>query len=218
MGICLRYSIYCISCRAYFLFTMSIYKSDRAFSDYIHKKLALPLIYEHLNWEEVQLRQDYAKYIDMLDGIDYVFRSGNSVMSVQERFRDKKYTSFNDFTIRYRRDFNAVESRHQSEYYKLKAHYFTYAIVDCSKENFMNATSFVKYAVIDLRKVYEKIDTQKIVVVDNGKHLCQLTNDKRIECPILYNSDGSSSFFPIDIALLVKLWGSEMIITQMGFI
>ena len=45
----------------------------------------------------------------MMDGIDYVFRNGNTIMSVQERFREEKYKDFSDFTIRYRRDDNKIE-------------------------------------------------------------------------------------------------------------
>jgi Zn-finger nucleic acid-binding protein len=108
---------------------MSKYKEDRAFTNHIHKDLAVPLIYEPLNWGEVKLRKDYAKYIDMMDGIDYVFRNEGEIMSVQERFRDAQYKDFSDFTIRYRRDENKIKERHKSEYYKMKAHYFTYGII-----------------------------------------------------------------------------------------
>lgn len=197
---------------------MSTYKTDRAFTDYIHQQLAMPLIYNPLMWTKVQLRKDYAKYIDMMDGIDYVFRNGDQIMTVQERFREKKYQKYNDFTIRYRRDTNKVEARHESEYYKMKAHYFTYGIIDSSKAKLKTAKAFVKYAIVDLKKVYEKLDTNQIIISDNGKDRCQLINDEKIECPIKYNSDGSSSFFPIDISYLVQLWGMDMVIAHKGFL
>lgn len=197
---------------------MSKYHKDRAFTDYVHQNLATRLIYKPLNWKEVQLRKDYAKYIDMMDGIDYVFRKDDYIMTVQERFREKQYQSFNDFTIRYRRDSNKVLDRHESEYYKLKAHYFTYGIINSSKDAINEDTTFVKYAVIDLKKVYEKIDAQKIRIVDNKENTSKIINDSFIECPIKYNIDGSSSFFPIDISFLVKLWGDEMLIAQKGFL
>jgi hypothetical protein len=197
---------------------MSKYSKDRAFTDYVHQNLALPLIYEPLNWNEVQLRKDYAKYIDMMDGIDYVFRNGDKIMSVQERFREKQYQSFNDFTIRYRRDSNKVEERHESEYYKMKAHYFTYGIINSSKEKIDRSTTFLKYAIIDLRKVYDKLDSRDIFISDNNQNKCKIIDGNRIECPVKYNSDGSSSFFPIDISFLVKLWGDEMLVTQQGFL
>ncbi len=197
---------------------MSKYKNDRAFTDYVHKNLAQPLIYKSLGWTEVKLREDYAKYIDMMDGIDYVFRNADNIISVQERFREEKYKNFSDFTIRYRRDENKIEDRHESEYYKMKAHYFTYGIIDSSKSEVKNASGFIKYAIIDLKKVYEKLDSKAIFISDNKKNKCEIVDGDRIECPVKYNTDGSSSFFPIDISFLVQLWGKDMIIAQKGFL
>ena len=197
---------------------MSKYKEDRAFTNHIHKDLAVPLIYEPLNWGEVKLRKDYAKYIDMMDGIDYVFRNEGEIMSVQERFRDAQYKDFSDFTIRYRRDENKIKERHKSEYYKMKAHYFTYGIIDTSKTDYQNAKNFIKYAVIDLKKVYEKLDSNQIFISDNKQNKCRIVEGNLIECPIKYNKDGSSSFFPIDISYLVKLWGNDMVMAQKGFL
>lgn len=197
---------------------MSKYKNDRAFSDYVHKHLAVPLIYKSLSWTEVQLRKDYAKYIDMMDGIDYVFRNGDSIMSVQERFREVQYKDFSDFTVRYRRDENKVEERHESEYYKMKAHYFTYGIINSSKIEVKNSSGFIKYAIIDLEKVYKKLDSKAIFISDNKKTKCEIVDGNRIECPVKYNTDGSSSFFPIDISYLVKLWGPDIVIAQKGFL
>lgn len=197
---------------------MSKYKNDRTFTDYVHKHIATHIIYKPLQWTEVQLRKDYAKYIDMMDGIDYVFKFEDEIKTVQERFRDKKYKEFTDFTIRYRRDENKIEDRHESEYYKIKAHYFTYGIIDTTKSEINKSANFIKYAIIDLRKVYEKLDSSKIIISDNRKNKCRIIDGERLECPIKYNTDGSSSFFPIDISHLVKLWGNEMIIAQKGFL
>lgn len=197
---------------------MSKYQKDRAFSDYIHSHLAVPLIYKSLKWREVQLRKDYANYIDMTDGIDYIFRQEDRILTVQERFRDCNYKNYSDFTIRYRRDENIVEDRHESEYYKMKAHYFTYGIIDKSKQEFSKASKFLKYAIIDLKKVYEKLDSNAIFISDNGKNKCEIVDGNRINCPIQYNRDRSSSFFPIDISYLVQLWGDEMLIDQKGFL
>ena len=197
---------------------MSKYKNDRAFTDFVHKYLAVPLIYKSLLWTEVTLRKDYAKYIDMMDGIDYVFRNGDNIMSVQERFREESYKDFSDFTIRYRRDENKAEERYESEYYKMKAHYFTYGIIDSSKNEVKNASGFIKYAIIDLKKVYEKLDSKAIFISDNKKNKCEIVDGNRIQCPIKYNTDGSSSFFPIDISYLVNLWGSDIVIAQKGFL
>jgi hypothetical protein len=197
---------------------MSKYISDRAFTDYVHLNLAHPIIYRPLEWTKVQLREDYAKYIDMMDGIDYVYRKEDLILSVQERFREKTYEDYSDFTIRYRRDGNNVEDRNESEYYKMKAHYFTYGIIDSSKNEVNKSSGFIKYAIINLKKVYEKLDSKAIFISDNKENRCKIIDGNRIECPVKYNIDGSSSFFPIDISYLVKLWGEEMIIAQKGFL
>ncbi|WP_296316740.1 hypothetical protein [Winogradskyella sp. UBA3174] len=196
---------------------MSTYKNDRAFTNYVHNNLALPLIYKKIEWKEVKLKTDYAQFIDMTDGIDYIFRKDDAIMTIQERFREEKYQNYSDFTIRYRRDENKIENRRESEYYKMKAHYFTYGIIDSAKNKVNRDSCFIKFAIIDLKKVYEKLDSKAIFISDNNKNKCEIVDGNRIECPIKYNSDGSSSFFPIDIAFLVKLWGSDMVIFQKGF-
>ncbi len=196
---------------------MSKYQSDRAFTDYVHKHLATPLIYKPLWWTQVKLKKDYAKYIDMVNGIDYIFRNGNKILSVQERFREEKFKNYSDFTIRYRRDENKVLERQESEYYKMKAHYFTYGIINSTKKEVNNTSDFLKYAIINLKKVYEKLDSKDIYISDNGKNRCRIVDNAKLECPVKYNRDGSSSFFPIDISFLVKLWGDDMVIAQRGF-
>jgi len=138
-------------------------------------------------------------------------------LSVQERFREEKFKDYSDFTIRYRRDENKFLDRKESEYYKMKAHYFTYGIINSTKKEVNNTSGFLKYAIIDLKKVYEKLDSKDIYILDNGKNRCRIVDNAKIECPIKYNNDGSSSFFPIDISFLVKLWGDDMVIAQRGF-
>lgn len=87
----------------------------------------------------------------------------------------------------------------------MKAHYFTYGIIDSSKSEVKNASRFIRYAIIDLKKVYKKLDSKAIFISDNKKNKCEIVDGNRIECPIKYNTDSSSSFFPIDISYLVKL-------------
>lgn len=195
---------------------MAPYVSDREFTDYIHQ-LALKKIYEPINWEQLHLDKNYASQIDMEEGIDYIFKDKDgNIKTVQERFREIKYQNYSDFTIRYRRDGNIHEERRLSEYYKVKADYFTYGITNCYKENISHCTEFIKYAVIDLKKIYEKIEQGYIIIENNNKKTCILENNKII-CPIKYNKDYSSSFFPIEIPYLVKLWGKELIVSQKGF-
>lgn len=197
---------------------MTNYSQDRSFTDYVHQNLALPKIYDLINWRKVNLEQAYAEEIDMQQGIDYIFKdSKGHLKTVQERFRESKYRQYSDFTIRYRRDRNSHSSRRESEYYKMKADYFTYGITNGLKFNLNQCTDFIKYAVIDLKKVYEKIDSGFILIRDDGRNTCKIVDDKII-CPVKYNHDGSSSFFPIEITYLVELWGDELILAQKGFL
>ncbi len=196
---------------------MALYSEDRAFTDFVHANLALPKIYKGLGWNQVDLDHNFAQEIDMQKGIDYIFKDvSGALKTVQERFRESKYQRYSDFTIRYRRDNNIHSSRRESEYYKMEADFFTYGITNCLKTDASQCTDFIKYAVIDMRKVYEKLDSGQILIRDNGKNVCSI-EDNRIICPVKYNGDGSSSFFPIEISFLVKLWGAELIVDQKGF-
>ncbi|WP_411768758.1 hypothetical protein [Winogradskyella sp. A3E31] len=196
---------------------MSTYKSDRAFSNYVHQNIAIDKIYKSLDWTEVSFESNYGIHIDIADGVDYVFLKDKKLITVQERFREAKYENYNDFTIRYRRDKNKHKDRHESEFYKLKAQYFIYGIVNGTKTQQTHCTDFLKYAVIDLEKFYEKINSGFIYVEDNNKNYSQIIDDSKLECPIKHNRDGSSSFIPIDITQLITLWGNTMVIAQKGF-
>src|SRR5690554_3851791 len=193
---------------------MANYISDRAYTNYIHDNVALSKIYAPINWEIHNIDPDELEQLDINQGIDYIFKDSlGNIKTVQERFREIKYQKYTDFTIRYRRDQNTNKDRVKSEYYKMNANYFTYGITNCYKSNDLaKCTDFLKYAIIDLEKVYNKIDEGSIIISDNGRNFCRVLEDNRIECPVKYNRDGSSSFFPIDISFLVNLWGSDMII------
>ncbi|MFZ2430942.1 MAG: hypothetical protein WAW57_07345 [Lutibacter sp.] len=197
---------------------MAPYISDRQYTNYIHDNVALPIVYNVLGWNQMKLEDAYAEHIDMQNGIDYVFKQNNVIKTVQERFREKKYSMYSDFTIRYRRDGNIHADRRESEYYKMQASFFTYGITNCLKTDVTQCTDFLKYAIIDLEKVYAKIDSGEIIIRDNGRNTCRIIDDKIIECPVKYNNDGSSSFFPIEISFLVQLFGNDIIIAQNGFI
>jgi hypothetical protein len=196
---------------------MPTYNSDREFTDLVHKNIALPKIYEPLGWKAVVRDHRDAEHADMFFGIDYVFETENGKKSVQERFRERKYERYADFTIRYRRDNNTHSSRRQSEYYKIKADYFVYGITNCSKDNSDMCTDFLKYAVVDMKMIYKKLDDGEILIKDNNENFCEINEDKLI-CPVKFNRDGSSSFFPIDIPMLVKIWGADLLVSQSGFI
>ncbi len=196
---------------------MANYLTDRGFSDFVHQNLAIPKIYDPMNWKKIPLDVARTLKLDMNYGIDYVFEVEGEFKTVQERFREMKYNHFSDFTIRYRRDGNPFEERHESEYYKMKAGFFTYGITNGEKSNPTTCTDFLKFAVINLKSLYQKIEQKKILIKDNRENTCQKINDI-LECPIKYNRDQSSSFFPVDIRILNELWGNEIIISQKGFL
>lgn len=196
---------------------MSNYITDRKFTDYVHRNIALPTVYSLLGWKEAKVDKDWLRRLDMNQGIDYVLEKDGELMTVQERFREIKYQQYTDFTIRYRRDGNYHKERVKSEFYKIDAHYFTYGITNCNKHDLSICSQFVKVAIIDLEKVFDKIDNGDIIVKNNGKRTCYIDNGKLI-CPIIPNHDDSSSFVPLDIPMLTKLWGSDVLIYNKGFL
>ena len=135
---------------------------------------------------------------------------------MQERFREAKYSHYNDFTLRYRRDYNRHDSRKESEFYKIKANYHVYGIIDTSKNNYQNATNFIKFVVIDLKKIFNLISEKKIII-ENRKDIRCIIEKNSLICPVNHNRDGSSSFVPFDILLLHKLFEDELFILQKGY-
>lgn len=195
---------------------MSNYIIDRQYTDYIHENVAIPMVYEKLGWKELHVDKKQLEGLDIDYGTDYIFTKNGLLMTVQERFRESKYKNYTDFTIRYRRDYNKHEERKESEYYKMKAQYFTYGITNCLKEDLSICSNFLKVAVIDLHKIYDKIDSGDIVIRNDGSKLCSIENNQLI-CPVIPNRDGSSSFIPFDIPSLVKLFGKDVVLYSKGF-
>jgi len=198
---------------------MANYKEDRSFTDFVHHNLALPVIYEHLNWKPKTIDADLQQQIDIQNGIDYVFENEKGEkLNIQERFRDESYKLYKDCTLRYKREQNSHIERHLSEFFKIKADYLVYGITNGSKwpEKRNTLTNFLKFAVIDLRILFDKIDNGSILL-RKGRKESYIQNSKMI-APINDNSDGSSSFVAFDIYQLHKLFGSENIIVfQKGF-
>ena len=195
---------------------MNTYKKDRAFTDYVHTELALSHIYEPLKWQQHALNPSRLNQEDRARGIDYVFidKTGR-ICTVQERFRESAYKKYNDFTIRYRRDGNRFKNRVESEFYKIKADFFTYGITNGNKDDLQSNTALIKFALIDMRQVYELIVDKKIDIIESKETTCKMNNGV-MRCPIIHNKDGSSSFFPIDIQLLIEHFTPRVIVSQQG--
>lgn len=208
-----------------------MYKKDRKFTDFVHKEIATSVIYNKLGWKEKVLDKEIANKIDLESGIDYIFiNDAAKEIKIQERFRDQKYKNFNDFTIRYRRDFNKNQNQHQSEFYKLKADYLVYGITNTSKELLgevaiakqyhadkqIYTLDFIKFAIINLKVLYQKIENKQIVIKEKIKQ--SKIEDNRLIVPVLHNKDKSSSFIAFDIRQLSNLFSDDRIILiQKGF-
>jgi len=198
---------------------MAYYNSDREFSDYVHKQLALSQIYQPLNWKEKVVDAHKLNFADQNHGIDYIFENpkGQQIY-VQERFRDNFYKQYNDCTLRYMREHNAHENRRLSEFFKIKAHFLVYGITNGSKWNNQRhtLTDFVKFAVINLPVLFSKID-EGAIILRKGNKTSYIENGKMI-APINQNTDQSSNFVAFDIRQLQTLFQADRIIRlQKGF-
>lgn len=198
---------------------MAHYSDDRNFTNIVHREVALPEIYTPLGLKEADVDKDYLNQIDMDEGIDYIMEDvdGNQ-FNVQERFREHKYHIYSDFTLRYRRDDHPDEKRHESEFYKIKADYMVYGIINGSKCQMINhekEISFVKYAVIDLKSLFDHIKKGDIVL-DKNIFRPTIINGK-LHAAINNNRDRSSSFVAFEVKALLDLFGSSIIIKQKGF-
>jgi len=199
---------------------MSHYNSDREFSDYVHKNLAMKQIYEQLHWHEKPVDIQKLKLADQNYGIDYVFEnSKGKQIFVQERFRDSYYQNYTDCTLRYMRQHNAHEERRLSEFFKIKAHFLVYGITNGSKweRERYKLSHFIKFVVINLPVLFSKIDEGAIILREGSKK-SYIENGKMI-APINQNTDYSSSFVAFDIQQLQKLFQADQIIRlQKGFL
>src|SRR5690625_2244620 len=91
---------------------MSKYSKDRSFTDYVHKALAIPKIYEPIGWKVKNIDSNKLENLDIKKGIDYILtNSKNNTISIQERFRDAYYKRYTDVTLRFRREFNSDPER-----------------------------------------------------------------------------------------------------------
>jgi hypothetical protein len=193
------------------------YLADRQFTDAVHRRIAIPKVYQPRGWVEVKLDPTLQLQLDNQKGIDYVFASGTNRFSVQERFRESKYRSYTDFTIRYQRPSDGGAPR-PSEFFKIQADYFLYGITDGSKHNLESNTDFIKVALVNFSAIRALLNDAKIVVDANlsGKTMVSDSSGV-IRAPIINNHDNSSSFVPLDVPVLLASFGKTIIEYQKGF-
>ena len=198
---------------------MMYYRDDREFTNFVHDKLAKKYIYPRLNWKVQDMNILMMNNVDINNAVDYFAIDGNSnrIVTVQERFRDKKYSAYNDFTIRYKREYSSKEERKYSEYFKLNSDYFVYGIINQEKIRVDANAEFIKIAVIDVKELYKLIDLGLIIIDENSiSKYCKIDNNRLI-CPVITNVDFSSSFVPFDIQLIKKMFSKEVILYSYGF-
>lgn len=199
---------------------MSFYKSDRSFTNYVHKNLAINQIYKPLKWNVKKVDFKNIERLDIVHGIDYIINDSNGQnINIQERFRDCFYKNFNDVTLRYRRNKNPNPERIKSEFFKIKADFLVYGITNGKKfeDQRHTLTSFNKWVIINikfLKKMYLYNQLEIIPAVDN---YCKIIKNKMF-CPEIFNTDNSSSFLPFNVLMLNKLWGEKVIFKQKGYI
>ncbi|MDD6942163.1 MAG: hypothetical protein SOV80_02635 [Bacilli bacterium] len=198
---------------------MTYYNDDRKFTNYVHENIAKKQIYPKLNWIIQDINTIVAENVDINNSVDYfaIDSNNNKIITIQERFREKKYLNYNDFTIRYKRIFNKDPNRKLSEFFKLNVNYFVYGIIDQSKIDVNENGKFVKYAIINIEKLLEMIDNGRIIIDESLQSKYCKIEDNILRCPVIENYDHSSSFVPFDIKILKNLFDKEIIIYSEGF-
>jgi hypothetical protein len=193
------------------------YLADRRFTDTVHRRIAIPKVYQPRGWVEVKLDPTLQLQLDNQVGIDYVFASGTNRFSVQERFRELKYQNYTDFTIRYQRPSDGSVPR-PSEFFKIQADYFLYGITNGTKSNLKSNTDFIKVALVNFGAIRTLFDNGTVVVDVNLSGKTMVHNSSGvIRVPVINNSDNSSSFVPIDVPTLVASFGNKIVEYQRGF-
>jgi len=196
---------------------MAGYLSDREFTDYVHQHWAIPKIYTKIGWQLVEVNKEQALQQDLCHGIDYTLKNREGkIITVQERFREKKYRHYHDATLRFRRDNHIDPAQIESEFYKIKADYLVYAVIDGDKADTGSIKGFIKGVILNINFLQEKFKSGLLEIKPTGTVRCLRKGDKMI-CPENQNPDGSSSFIPFDVRIIKSLWGTEAILYQKGY-
>ncbi len=203
-----------------FLETMATsYQADRAFTEYVHQHLALPQVYQRLGWSPFRLTPSETEQLDRDHGIDRIFYTAEGhLVSVQERFRAGTYaTKFNDITLRYRRDHNRHATRQRSEFFKIRADYLLYGMVDGVKEGVPSVRTFQKVVLLNIPKLLDKLVLGEMAIREEQSGKSYWEDDKMI-VPVNHNRDRSSSFVVFDVPIIHQHWPGEIIVRQHGFV
>ena len=193
------------------------YKTDRAYTDSIHDRLAVKIVYPKMGWTPKTIDKELASVKDSDYSIDYYATDKNDKdIVIQERFRRASKFGFNDLTLRYERENNPEEIEQKSEFFKMKGKikrfpepfYMVYGIQNAE------GTGFLQYAVIDLRAFFKHYADGTIKVNTSRKY--SYYSGGVLYCGHNKNKDNSSSFICVDIALLSEIF-SDVVVYQEGF-
>lgn len=187
------------------------YTKDRQFTDIIHK-IAVNQIYSALRWQEVSIIKEVSEWIDINCGIDYFFKDiRGKILTVQERFRDQTYSkNYNDFTLRYRRDLSTFEDRVKSEFYKIKADFFLYGVINFNKSQVIKGQvntddiKFLKYILVNLHLLFKLEQDGYIQISESGSSYFD-KQSKKLIVSLKGNRDSSSSFVAFDVSAYFDL-------------
>ena len=208
------------------------YTSDRGYTNHNHE-LAETKVYARYGIEiirpvtkEEKQRAEERDIYEAIDYIGYIEKTGLH-FAIQERTREAKYAEYNDITIRFERPQNSHEDRQRSEFYKLDAYFeqnpnvpflMMYAVRGEGKDVVVDDAhaTFTKYAFVDLRKLYEHIKNEEIVVADWVGTSTSYVRDGVMYAPVISNNDPSSTFVPFDIGQLIEYF-PDVVLEQQGF-
>lgn len=195
------------------------YRKDRAFTDFVHRQIALPQVYLPISWKPFRLNNAEKEELDIQHGIDRVFsQPDGSLVTVQERFRTGQYANYQDITFRYRRDQHPNINRRYSEFYKIKADYLLYGILNSTEKDTrqLHQATFQKVVLLQLAPLWKKLENGEATIDETRTgHCCW--EDGKLIIPVNHNRDSSSSFVAWDIPLIAKHW-PRVIVWQQGFL
>jgi hypothetical protein len=195
-----------------FLFIAAAMSVHANFSAYVHEHLALPIVYQRLRWEAAD--GDAPRAHIYSGGIDRVFwNEHGSLVSVKEFFSDAHHAVDNCLWLKCRTTDTAPP-----EFFKSRADYQLIGITNGHSHQLETLTGFLRFAIVEMQKVYEKIASGELVMLQNTKNLSSVIENGRLYCPIHHAPDTRQSIFPIDITLAALLWGNQVVRLQKGFL
>jgi hypothetical protein len=118
-------------------------QSELGYTDRIHRTIAIPRFYDLNGFNDVQSMVGTSA--DLHDGIDYIATVNGDPVTIQERFRRYQYRNYGDITFRY----DSKMNRAVREYFKIKADYFLYGVVNQNEDDFEWAAFVVVPDVLD---------------------------------------------------------------------